>query len=105
MRDSAEVGQRKALPITRLRKKQIRNECGAAGGREWFGETGGTSCVLSPPPMVLVLAFKVIRLAEVWVPVSWNEGSGGGRAASLAVHATPQVSLHYARSLVPSPPS
>ena len=99
------MGQREALPITRLRKKQIRNECGAAGGREWFGETGGTSRVLSPPAMALVLAFKVIRLAEVWVPVNWNEGCGGDRAASLVVRATPQVSLHYAWSLVPSPPS
>lgn len=54
-----------------------------------WGDWGDFPCTVPPPPVALVLAFKSIRLAEVWVPVSWNEGSGGGRAASLAVHVAP----------------
>lgn len=39
------------------------------------------------PPRPWLLAFKAIRHAEVWAPLSWNEGSGGGSAASLVGHA------------------
>ena len=58
-------------------------------GESGLGRLGGLLVYCPPRPVALVLAFKAIRLAEVWVPVSWNKGSGGGRAASLAVHAAP----------------
>lgn len=63
---------------------------------------------LSPgsTPTALVLAFKAIRCAEEWAPVSWNKGSGGGKAASLVGPAfslgAPSIMHGHARL---SPPS
>lgn len=30
------------------------------------------------PPKPWLLAFRVVRHAQVWASLSWNEGSGGG---------------------------
>lgn len=84
--------QGRGKPSQLLDSEKSKSEMSAVlrEGESGLGRLGGLTVYCPPTPMALVLAFKAIRLAEVWVPVSWNEGSGGGRAASLAVVPPPR---------------
>lgn len=55
------------------------------------------------PPRPWLLAFKTIRYAEVWAPLSWNESSGGRQRCQPGGPCPPPwVPLHYAWSHWPS---